>query len=154
MTGDVTGHFIDALGEPLAGTVSFVPQVRALLGVATVLPSTISVDLVDGSFTLALAATDDPAYNPPGEWTYMVSFRFAAALYASFSIEVPGGALTDLSTVAPVPSASGKGVTRGASAYEVWLTEGNTGTVQTFFDSLKATPIQDPARLGIYTIGA
>jgi len=62
----LTGTYQDAAGNPLAGTVTFTlttPIANADV-IASVAP--ITVTLENGSFSLVLAATDDPGTVPPG----------------------------------------------------------------------------------------
>lgn len=117
--GTVTGRFITAEqldtaepdGVPITGNVIFTPSpafLKDAAGAVTVLPKQIVVPLdATGSFTTQLIATDDPDVNPV-DWTYTVTFAFDGGLKLNgFSISVPGGLTSDLTTLAPVPDASG-----------------------------------------------
>lgn len=116
--GTVTWRSIDSIGVNSTGTVTFTPSPKKLLNVTaapspvTILPKPVVVDLVDGSFSQALVATDDPQNNPAG-WTYKVTFKLDGVVVDPFDIEVPEGATVDLSVVAPVSSGNGTMIMRG-----------------------------------------
>jgi Right handed beta helix region/Periplasmic copper-binding protein (NosD) len=136
----LTGRFVDILGQPLAGTVTFTPAPAAVL-VPTqqviVLPAPRVVTLVAGAFDVVLPATDDPDGNPTG-WTYTVAEGVPGG--RSYAIEAPRGVSQDLSQVAPVPSSAGDAVVRGPagpSAYETALEQGFVGTEAQWLASLE-----------------
>lgn len=124
-TGTVTGNFMDSAGVSMAGKIKFVPTAKKLLNATasppvTILPKAVEVTLSDGGFTQVLVATDDPDNNPVG-WNYRVEFQLTAAAVDPFNIEVPEGGTVDLTIVAPVGSANGQMIIRGAG-----LPEGGT----------------------------
>src|SRR5690625_1536299 len=104
-SGTVTGRLIDSNGLFIDGSVTFTPSPDKLLNVGadpspvTILPKPVTADLVEGSFTQDLVATNDPDNNPSG-WTYRVDFKLSGTSLKSFSIEVPEGETVDLTTVA------------------------------------------------------
>jgi hypothetical protein len=106
----VTGKYIDLDGNPLTGTVSFVPaNVPALVdaGLLTVIfPKTLQATLdSNGAFSIQLPATNDPDIAPTG-FTYTVNETFGN-YYRTYSISVPyDSAPLDISTILPVIPAS------------------------------------------------
>lgn len=178
--GTVEWHVIPPGGDTqIKGEVTFTLKPRYLLAPSANSPSTILPAPVvagidqDGDLCypppteggavekgVRLIATDEPSINPQN-WSYEVHFRFEPVggrvmSYEPFNVLVPANQITDLSKASRVPSSPGTGVVKGDSAYEIWLAEGNTGTVQDFFDYLSrnATFTEDPARPGVYLIGA
>jgi hypothetical protein len=118
-TGTVTGRFEDVVSgaESITGKVYFTPEAKYLLSDdSIVLPVPVSVQLTASAFTVDMVATDDPALNPL-DWTYRVSFDLSAngrpMGLAPFSIEVPAGQTTDLSSAAPVASSEGVQIIQG-----------------------------------------
>lgn len=105
-TVTVTGTFLDASGEPLAGQVTFTPS--AVLSDDSGDPDVVIVGASvkarldkDGSFSVALAATDDADLSPTG-WTYAVEERVAGQT-RTYSISLPASPSTvDLAEVVPV----------------------------------------------------
>jgi hypothetical protein len=168
VTGRIVATIADRLGDPdalpdvvpVTGKVRFTPSVDAAISStegAIILPTPIEADLdeqgyisINGVRGASLIATDSPDLNPSG-FTYTVSFidlkfdKFPLA-YKSFSMALPAGTTVDLSTVTPVKTSNGATIIRGAqgdpgpSAYEAWLSLGNTGTVYDFIVSLKGEP--------------
>lgn len=160
--GLVTGRFLSADGDPLSGVVRFTPEASAVLvggtDPATVLPAYVDGvldsagylcdpdNLTDGALNtgatrgLSLVIPETGVTNPPS-WTYEVSPQLRDGkqyvTYRSWSIDVTAAG-ADLATAAAVPSSTGEGITRGMSAYEVWLSQGNTGTVDDYLASLAA----------------
>lgn len=109
-TVTITGRYVYLSGEPVTGTIKFTGKVVAMsVGTNTIIvPTEILAELdVNGEFSVALPATDDPDIDPNG-WTYTVVEQFPAG--RTYEIDVPvaaaGGAI-DISTVAPVTAASG-----------------------------------------------
>lgn len=166
--GTVTGQFLCAVLDsadadtlpdslPVKGTVTFAPSPGALLLAGftppvTILPQpiTFSLDstgsLVNSSGVLGvqLIATDDPALNP-SNWTYSVSFNFGPLRYPTFSIQVPGGATVDLTTVAPVPGNAGTPILVGPQGLPG--PPGPQGSPATTNASDLTSGTLDPARL-------
>jgi hypothetical protein len=110
----LTGRFIDVLGNPIVGSVIFVPEVAAVLA-RTAKRTVISVSRevvldVNGAFSITVPATDDPDVNPSG-FTYKVTENFPNG--RTYSIPAPMNVTTDLSTLAPVPSSGGTPIIRG-----------------------------------------
>jgi hypothetical protein len=168
VTGRIVATIADRIGDPdvnpdvvpVYGKVRFTPSVDAAISStegAIILPTPIEADLdeqgyisINGVRGASLIATDSPDLNPSG-FTYTVSFidlkfdKFPLA-YKSFSMALPAGTTVDLSTVTPVKTSNGATIIRGAqgdpgpSAYEAWLSLGNTGTVYDFIVSLKGEP--------------
>ena len=107
MSAVITGKFLDAAGEPVKGTVEFIPSPSVLINYEddTLTPPNKVVETLDetGSFSAVLVATDDPAYNPI-DWTYTVIENFKDG--RTYSIEALTGT-TDLSDVVPLPDANG-----------------------------------------------
>lgn len=102
----VTGTYLAADGTARAGTVSFVPSIPAAdptdKAILPLYPTTVT--LVNGMFSVILAATDDPQWAAPG-WTYEVTEKITGAVARVYSIEVPAasaGGTLDLASAAPV----------------------------------------------------
>jgi hypothetical protein len=108
-TGIVTGHLAkflkltstDAEGQaPIQGVVTFTPQVTRLVDAGNA-PKTIfvsdpiPVQLVNGSFSVELVATDDTDLNPTG-FKYLVSFNLTGAKLDPLLMQVPQGTTQDL----------------------------------------------------------
>lgn len=147
----VVGRFLAVLADskldpdetpeqvPLTGTVTFTPQVTAILDTsvvppATVLPAPVVCTLdadgdvsYEGSKGVTVIATEDPAANPTN-WTYTVSFDLAQGKrrvsYASYAISLPPDVTTDLTLVARVPSSTGVGLTRGIGVESIDAQDG------------------------------
>lgn len=127
----LTGTILDpSTGEPLLGTVTFTPTVKALLVAGapkpfTALPQPTIVQLDrDGDLAVAgvkqvnLVATNDPATNPTGNWTYTVSFSLRnihgkTVKLDSYSIAAPSGQTKNLTEVAQVSPGGGAPITVG-----------------------------------------
>lgn len=149
--GEVTGRFVavvaDSLADedrdpdtiPLQGTVTFTPQVSAVLvqdgapAPFTALPAAIQVDLDsdgylahNGSRGVRLLATD--GLSNPRNFTYRVSFNLSygrvATPYPPFSITVPAKTVIDLTSTAPVPGSSGTAITQGVGIQGVVIKDG------------------------------
>jgi hypothetical protein len=134
--GTVVGQFLLAYGDgidadvypdgaPAKGSIYFRPSPAKLLNAAsspnpvTILPAVVECTLdangyllgPDGTQGVNLVATDDTDLNPT-DWTWLVEFRLTdqddvPVSVASYSIELPASTTVDLTTVSPVPSASG-----------------------------------------------
>jgi hypothetical protein len=110
-------------GTVPTGTVKFKGKGVAVSDAynTVIMPTEISVELVDGEFTVNLPATDDPDIQPNG-WTYTVTEQFNKGGERSpFEIEVPLGSLPtgiDLSEVAPAPADSNPTAFVTLSAFE------------------------------------
>lgn len=126
--GVLTGGLIAAVDD--SADPDLYPDRQAITGTVTLTPSVASVVVVDakrimvpkpitstistdGTFSVTLLATDNPAMNPSG-WTYTVSFRLDGGVsLPSFALAVPTNSVQDLSTVAPVQSSGGVAITQG-----------------------------------------
>lgn len=105
----VTGKFVDASGNPLAGYVIFKPSITAADATDnTIVPMTPVKVTLDGtgSFSVDLAATDDVTWTDPG-WTYNVKVHIDVNGWTdySFNMEVPAassGGTLDLADVLAV----------------------------------------------------
>jgi len=100
-TGTVTGTYLTIDGAAAQGTVTFTPRVNRILAATSekiILPRTISVTLVDGSFSVALPATNDPDISP-ANFTYRVVETITGGGGSSYDINVLVGTTLDLSTV-------------------------------------------------------
>jgi len=112
--GTVIGTFVDSSGIAATGQITFTPSPARLLDATsspptTILPKTVTANLVAGAFSVDLLATNDPDVNPSG-FTYLVAFQLSGVTVPSFSISVPEGVTVDLATVSPIPSANGDNV--------------------------------------------
>jgi hypothetical protein len=123
----VTGTYIDFLGNPATGTVTFSPPANTFLKVTDVdvmvVPKSIEVTLdVSGAFSVTLPLTDDPQVVPA--FTYSVA-ESVTGLRRSYSVEIPTALLpgpVDLSDLAPTGS----------------VTVGTTALTKTVADALYA----------------
>jgi hypothetical protein len=109
-TGTVTGTFIVTDGTPARGSVRFTAEAAyALDATANVilvsLSRTVRLD-ENGSFTVTLAATDDPDLVP-ADFTYRVRPMIDGLPMGAFSISVPSDSAQDLADIAPVPGTGG-----------------------------------------------
>lgn len=110
----LTGRFIDVLGNPIVGSITFAPSVVAVLATAAKrivlsVPREVTLD-ANGAFSITIPATDDPDMNPTG-WTYTVTENFPNG--RSYSVPAPMNVTSDLATLAPVPSSVGNAIVRG-----------------------------------------
>jgi hypothetical protein len=120
LTGTVLGRFEDTIpgsAEPITGYVHFTPEAdRILTPDSVILPSPVSVALVDSGFSIVLAATNDVSLDPVN-WTYRVDFDLSVGGYPvkqdSFSINVLAGETVNLRDVTPVPSYDGDPIIQG-----------------------------------------
>jgi hypothetical protein len=134
--GTVTGRFLLAYadssdvdpqpdGEPAKGFVIFTASPVKILDASaspapvTILPAPVVANLnadgyiegYTGDAGVRLVATNDSDLNPLN-WTWEVDFRLTdedgnPITLPSFSFALPAGSTTDLTTVSPVPDASG-----------------------------------------------
>lgn len=93
------------------GTVSFTPSTTVVdqAGNQIIPAAMIVVQLVAGTFTIPLPATDDPDLLPVG-WTYSVTERIDGAPARTYSIALPvatPGGLLDLADVSPTAASAG-----------------------------------------------
>jgi hypothetical protein len=140
------GTDLDDLPDAKApqGSVTFTPSIKYAVhdgqNITVLLkPITASVDKVTGFFATKLLATNDPQLNPTN-FTYAVKFNIIDLAIPGFSISVAEGTDVDITELIPVAINNGTLTLRGPagdSAYETWLSLGNTGTPQQFLDSLK-----------------
>lgn len=105
-TVPVRGRYLDSLGNPVVGRVTFTASPTRLTNAAELLsivtrPISVTLDGV-GRFTINLPATDDPDITPI-DFTYQVREEFTGG--NTYNIEVPSAFSTsgiDLATIAPV----------------------------------------------------
>ncbi|MFH8345006.1 hypothetical protein [Streptomyces sp. NPDC018045] len=139
-TVTVTGRFLSPDGQPLSGTVVFrapgqitFPDSDVILGG----PVVASLD-AQGRITARLPATDAPHMDPAG-WSYTVAEQLAGIPNGrSYQVLLPAEApQVDLADIAPTdPSKPNYVAVRGASAYEVAVANGFSGTVADWLSSL------------------
>ncbi|CAL9296879.1 phage tail protein [Streptomyces sp. SudanB25_2051] len=139
-TVTVRGRFLFPDGRPLSGSLTFrapsqitFPQSDVILGG----PVVVQLD-AQGAFEVTLPATDAPGMDPAG-WSYTVSEQLAGVQPGrSYALLLPAEQPeVDLADVAPRdPSKPQYVAVRGASAYEVAVAEGFTGTEQQWLASL------------------
>lgn len=105
-------------GVAVAGTVTFTPSANRIVDQAAlmiIVPASRVVTLdSSGSLAVDLPATNDPDVNPIG-FTYTVSENFPAGGGLTYSIAVPQGTTTDLSTVVAVDANAGTITTGGGT---------------------------------------
>lgn len=135
--GTVTGRFLLAYADsadpssnpdavPAQGTIYFTPSpnyikdVDATPAPVTILPASVECSLDSEGYVVGygtdrgvrLIATDDPQGNPV-DWTWSAEFRLTDATGSpvrtvpTFSFELPGGTVVDLTTAMPVADSSG-----------------------------------------------
>lgn len=90
VTVTVTGLITLANGKPAAGYLTFTPGIVSWTATSWVgAAARIVVPLAaDGSFTVTLQATDDPAINPSG-WSYIVSECIQGRATATYAVAIP-----------------------------------------------------------------
>lgn len=99
-TVTVRGTYTDFDGRPASGHVSFAPSTPILLSDGTsVLPTPLSVAVVNGEFTLDIPATDDLDVTPHG-WSYVVVENIGS-YHRVLEMLAPAGADIVLPEVAP-----------------------------------------------------
>lgn len=106
----VTGTFVHPDNSPAAGYVMFTPQPGVVadssddnLIVAT--PVTAELDGT-GSFSVQVAASDDPALDPTG-WTYEVTEAIVGRPIRTYYVDIIAPGPHDLFDLAPVPAVIG-----------------------------------------------
>lgn len=106
----VSGTYVDLQGVAIAGQVKFTPR-SVLIDSAfdqIIIPNTITVTLdANGSFSVALPATDDSDITPTG-FTYRVEESFSGG--RQYDIAIPSssaGAAINLADVIPAIESSG-----------------------------------------------
>lgn len=104
----VFGQYVKADGGPASGEVRFTPSISAATSGAIMPVLAYSTQLgPSGSFSVDLAATDDPDWIASG-FTYLVTEHITGATQRSYNITVPAAtpmpAGLDLATVVPVAS--------------------------------------------------
>lgn len=111
-TIEVTGRFIDMIGNPIAGQVKFTPRavLRNVGQNVILINSTITVTLdANGEFAQELVATDDVDATPLG-FTYRVEEAFIGG--RTYDILLPSntvGGTIDLADIAPAIENDGSG---------------------------------------------
>ena len=104
----VTGKFCDPEGDPVSGVVTFTPTnpLTDISGelIITGAPIVCPLDGT-GSFTQALACTDDPVLAPV-PFLYAVIFAIPYTTESPFTITLPRslGSTVDISALAPIPA--------------------------------------------------
>lgn len=97
----VTGVFVKADNTPARGTVRFRLQGRLVGEGDIVVPSDVSAPLVNGTFSVSLAATDDPDFLPQG--LYWQVTEFVEGNTRTYLIALPASPSTiSLAQLAPV----------------------------------------------------
>ncbi|MGW1489772.1 phage tail protein [Streptomyces sp. NPDC002402] len=148
-TVTVKGRFLAPDGRPLSGAIVFrapavltFPEADVILGG----PVTVALD-AQGAFAVTLPATDAPGMDPV-DWSWTVTEQLAGIVVGrSYNLLLPKAQPTvDLVDIAPtdpskpnyipVPGPVGPKGERGASAYEVAVAEGFTGTPADWLASL------------------
>lgn len=154
----LTGKYADAKGTPLTGSILFTPSVRVadVTDRVMVVPVTFEAVLdADGAFSIELPATDDPDIVPSG-FTYTVVEEITGGQRYSIELSItapPEGIdLTLAAHAMPIPAvvtyvtfaqlnqAMASGELNGASAYDVAVSNGYTGSQADWLLSLKGTP--------------
>lgn len=107
----VRGKYVYLDGSGASGSVKFTGKTVTVSTAndTIIVPTTITVNLVAGAFTVNLPATDDPDITPTG-WTYEVTEMLSGGGGRTYDIAVPISALStgiDLSDVAPAVPSSG-----------------------------------------------
>ncbi|MFD7508113.1 hypothetical protein ACFV5N_02015 [Streptomyces sp. NPDC059853] len=136
----VTGRFLRPNGEPLSGALTFrapaqltFPDWDVILGA----PVVVQLDQ-QGQIAVSLPATDAPGMIPDG-WSYTVTEQLTGINPGrSYQLLLPAETpRVDLADVAPTdPTKPNYIAVRGASAYEVAVAEGYTGSVTDWLASL------------------
>lgn len=149
-TGLIEGSFasveVTAAGlvtNALTGSVSFQAAPKYFVYQAAkqiLLPTSFTVNLVDGAFSVPVLATDEEQFMPI-EWTWKVSFNINGLALDAINISVPTDSVRNLTAVMPPAGSPSTGVvvtqgTPGKSAYEVALDNGFVGTQAQWLASL------------------
>jgi hypothetical protein len=96
----VTADYRRADGTTPTGTVEFIPSARSLIAGTTITIEPVTVALVDGQLTAALAWQDDTDLTPHG-WTYRVVENIGGDS-RMWSVKLPQTGPVALDTLAPV----------------------------------------------------
>ena len=109
-----TARYLDSLGNPVVGTVTFTPSPTKVLDYAAatiIIPKPVTVALDNnGRLSVVLPATDDPDVSPL-YWTYLVSENFAGG--SKFYTDAPQNTTVDLCNASSIPQANGTPIVRG-----------------------------------------
>lgn len=98
---NITGTYIGKNGVPCVGSVTL-SSPQLLLRSGTIVPAAdITFELVNGSFTGQIPATDDPNAQPSG-WVYTVTEDVPGGRQGYQIVALHAGGTIDLSTVIPV----------------------------------------------------
>jgi hypothetical protein len=105
----LTGHFTNGTGQPVTGSVTFIPsaQLTDMTDAEIVVPSVVTVDLNSlGQFSASLYSTDSSNLTPAG-WTWQITQNITGLPPYTWNFFLPygGGATQDISSLTPVPSA-------------------------------------------------
>ncbi|WP_275463382.1 collagen-like protein [Streptomyces noursei] len=148
-TVTVTGRYLSPDGRPLAGSVTFRAPAQLTFPAADVIlggPVVAQLD-AQGQISATLPATDAPDMIPDG-WSYTVTEALSGVPAGrSYQVVLPAAVpLVDLADVAPtdpskpnyvpVPGPPGERGPAGASAYEVAVATGFSGTPADWLASL------------------
>lgn len=97
----VTGHYTTPEGDDATGRLTFVPSTTLQNTVDDqFVAGPVTVELVDGAFSVVLYATDDTGTQPDGA-TYRVTERVAGVL-RTYQVQINSGAGTvDLADLVP-----------------------------------------------------
>lgn len=106
-TATLAGTFIDFLGQPIAGQITFTPSPEAVVYSAAdrvMMPVVVTVTLDGaGHFTVNLPCSDFPGGNPVG-FTYSVRELIPGG--RTYPLSIPVGGPYDLADLSPASSAS------------------------------------------------
>ncbi|PJN40520.1 hypothetical protein CG747_12680 [Streptomyces sp. CB02959] len=148
-TVTVTGRYLSPDGRPLSGTVTFRAPAQLTFPAADVIlggPVVAQLD-AQGQISATLPATDAPGMIPDG-WSYTVTEALSGVPAGrSYQVVLPAAVpFVDLADVAPtdpskpnyvpVPGPPGERGPAGASAYEVAVADGFSGTPADWLASL------------------
>ncbi|HZF90445.1 phage tail protein [Streptomyces sp.] len=139
-TVTVRARFLSPDGRPLSGSIVFRAPSQITFSQADVIlggPVVAQLD-AQGAIEVTLPATDAPGMDP-ADWSYTVTEQLAGIQPGrSYALLLPAEQPeVDLADVAPRdPSKPQYVAVRGASAYEVAVAEGFTGTEQQWLASL------------------
>lgn len=115
----VQGKFINLLGQPMAGTISFTAQTDVMIAQAShvvIVPTTIQVTLDDnGQIDFFLPATDDPDIAPYGFY-YSVTENWPGG--RTYLIEAPYAGIENLADLT-TPVAPGQSIPDAGFAWQM-----------------------------------
>lgn len=99
-TATVTGKYIDFLGNPLSGTVSFMPNISRAksAGSDRVLIARAAVATLDvnGAFTINLPCSNDTDVSPSNGWSYTVTENLTGGGGSTYEIVLSVGQTYDI----------------------------------------------------------